>query len=83
MLVLISDRTEELRLAGVRRDFVANVSHELKTPIGALTLLSEAIEAAADDRPDAGGSGGLMGADDPCDRSDGPAARTAHPQVRT
>lgn len=49
MLVLISDRTEELRLAGVRRDFVANISHELKTPIGALTLLSEAIEAAADE----------------------------------
>ncbi|WP_347754363.1 ATP-binding protein [Agrococcus sp. ProA11] len=49
MLVLVSDRTEELRLAGVRRDFVANISHELKTPIGALSLLSEAIEAAADD----------------------------------
>lgn len=49
MLVLVSDRTEELRLAGVRRDFVANISHELKTPIGALTLLSEAIEAAADE----------------------------------
>lgn len=49
MLVLVSDRTEELRLAGVRRDFVANISHELKTPIGALTLLSEAIEAAAEE----------------------------------
>lgn len=49
MLLLIADRTEELRLAGVRRDFVANISHELKTPIGALTLLSEAIEAAAEE----------------------------------
>ncbi|WP_413316733.1 ATP-binding protein [Agrococcus sp. 1P02AA] len=49
MLVLVADRTEELRLAGVRRDFVANISHELKTPIGALTLLAEAIEAAAED----------------------------------
>ena len=47
MLVLAADRTEELRLAGVRRDFVANISHELKTPIGALTVLAEAIEAGA------------------------------------
>lgn len=49
MLVLAADRTEEMRLDGVRRDFVANVSHELKTPIGAISVLSEAIEAAAAD----------------------------------
>ncbi|MEV7528219.1 sensor histidine kinase [Agrococcus sediminis] len=49
MLVLAADRTEELRLAGVRRDFVANISHELKTPIGAVAVLAEAIEAAAED----------------------------------
>ena len=46
------DMTETRRLELVRRDFVANVSHELKTPVGALTLLAEAIQEAADD-PDA------------------------------
>ena len=38
-----ADVTESHRLARVRRDFVANVSHELKTPIGALQLLAEAL----------------------------------------
>ncbi|WP_312882567.1 sensor histidine kinase [Micromonospora polyrhachis] len=38
-----SDATESHRVARVRRDFVANVSHELKTPIGALQLLAEAL----------------------------------------
>jgi two-component system sensor histidine kinase SenX3 len=47
--LLLSDLTESRRLEAVRRDFVANVSHELKTPVGALTLLAEAIEEAADD----------------------------------
>jgi len=50
--LLLSDETEQRRLEAVRRDFVANVSHELKTPVGALTLLAEAIQDAADD-PDA------------------------------
>jgi two-component system sensor histidine kinase SenX3 len=40
------------RLDSIRRDFVANISHELKTPIGALSILSEAVLGAADD-PDA------------------------------
>lgn len=48
-LILIDDRTEAVRVESVRRDFVANVSHELKTPIGAVTLLTEAITEAADD----------------------------------
>jgi len=49
MLVLVEDRTHERRVEAIRRDFVANVSHELKTPVGALTLLAEAIGEAADD----------------------------------
>ncbi len=52
VLVLVDDHTETRRVEEVRRDFVANVSHELKTPIGALQLLAEAVGGAADD-PDA------------------------------
>ena len=48
-LVLIFDDSEFRRLDAVRRDFVANISHELKTPIGALSLLSEAVMGASDD----------------------------------
>lgn len=48
VLVLIADESEARRIDAVRRDFVANVSHELKTPIGALGLLSEAILGAKD-----------------------------------
>lgn len=50
--VLVEDITDAHRLDAVRRDFVANVSHELKTPVGALSLLAETLFAAADD-PDA------------------------------
>ena len=50
-LILLSDESEARRVEAVRRDFVANVSHELKTPIGALGLLSEAI-LGAKDQPD-------------------------------
>ncbi|MBX3089448.1 MAG: two-component sensor histidine kinase [Cryobacterium sp.] len=48
-LLLAEDRTESHRLDAVRRDFVANISHELKTPIGAVSLLAEALQAAAKD----------------------------------
>ncbi len=47
--VLIFDDSEFRRLDSVRRDFVANISHELKTPIGALSILSEAVLEASDD----------------------------------
>ncbi len=49
VLLLVEDRTEALRVDAVRRDFVANVSHELKTPVGAVALLSEAMIDAAGD----------------------------------
>ncbi|WP_284251131.1 sensor histidine kinase [Litorihabitans aurantiacus] len=52
VLVLVEDRTAQIRLDDVRRDFVANVSHELKTPVGAIALLAETLTEAADD-PDA------------------------------
>jgi two-component system sensor histidine kinase SenX3 len=44
-----TDESEAVRLEATRRDFVANVSHELKTPVGALALLAEAVIDAADD----------------------------------
>lgn len=47
-LVLIDDVSEAQRVDAIRRDFVANISHELKTPIGALSLLSEAVAGASD-----------------------------------
>jgi two-component system, OmpR family, sensor histidine kinase SenX3 len=49
VLVLLSDESEAQRVHEVRRDFVANISHELKTPIGALSLLSEAVLGAKND----------------------------------
>ncbi|GIE97836.1 sensor histidine kinase [Paractinoplanes rishiriensis] len=61
-----ADVTESHRLARVRRDFVANVSHELKTPIGALQLLAEALldatELSASSAPDHDGSSVRSGA---------------------
>jgi two-component system sensor histidine kinase SenX3 len=49
VLLLAEDQTAVRRLDAVRRDFVANVSHELKTPVGALALLAEAMSGSADD----------------------------------
>jgi two-component system sensor histidine kinase SenX3 len=49
VLALLEDRTRERRVEAVRRDFVANVSHELKTPVGAIRLLSEAVSDASED----------------------------------
>ena len=49
VLALVEDRTAERRVEAIRRDFVANVSHELKTPVGAIKLLAEAVQQAADD----------------------------------
>jgi two-component system, OmpR family, sensor histidine kinase SenX3 len=49
VLALLKDESEAQRVHEVRRDFVANISHELKTPIGALSLLSEAVLGAKDD----------------------------------
>lgn len=49
LIVLFSDSTAAKRLEATRRDFVANISHELKTPIGAISLLAETIEDCADE----------------------------------
>ena len=47
--LLLLDVTESRRIEDVRRDFMANVSHELKTPVGALSLLAEAMQDASND----------------------------------
>lgn len=49
VLLLADDRTEAHRLDEVRRDFIANISHELKTPIASVSLLAEALDHAADE----------------------------------
>jgi two-component system sensor histidine kinase SenX3 len=48
-VVFAHDQSDYARMEATRRDFVANVSHELKTPVGAMTLLAEALLASADD----------------------------------
>ncbi|MGZ0713065.1 sensor histidine kinase (plasmid) [Coraliomargarita sp. W4R53] len=50
-LLVLRDITEQERVEQMRRDFMENTSHELKTPVGAVSLLAEAIESAADDPP--------------------------------
>ena len=49
VILTLEDRTEARRLDETRRDFVANISHELKTPIGAISLLAETLQGATDD----------------------------------
>lgn len=49
LVVFADDLGEEQRVNAMRRDFIANVSHELKTPIAAISLLSEAVLEAADE----------------------------------
>jgi two-component system, OmpR family, sensor histidine kinase SenX3 len=48
VIAIIEDVSERRRLEEIRRDFVANVSHELKTPIGALGLLAETLTVEPD-----------------------------------
>ncbi len=49
VLLLAEDHTQARRVEEIRRDFVANISHELKTPVGGISLLAEAIQDARDD----------------------------------
>ena len=49
VLLLVEDRSKAARVEEIRRDFLANVSHELKTPVGGIALLAEAIVDAHDD----------------------------------
>ncbi|UXA18647.1 cell wall metabolism sensor histidine kinase WalK [Mycobacterium sp. SMC-4] len=48
-VIYVDDQSEQARMEATRRDFVANVSHELKTPVGAMSVLAEAVLASADD----------------------------------
>lgn len=52
LLLLLSDRTEERRIEELRRDFVANASHELKTPVTGIQSLADALGVVVHDQPD-------------------------------
>lgn len=52
ILVLLTDRTEEHRVEQLRRDFVANTSHELKTPVSAIQTLAEALAVVVEEQPE-------------------------------
>jgi two-component system, OmpR family, phosphate regulon sensor histidine kinase PhoR len=54
IVVTMTDITQRRRLEVLRRDFVANASHELKTPVAALRVLAETLLTALPDDPDAG-----------------------------
>lgn len=49
VFVVAADESAAARVEAIRRDFIANVSHELKTPIGSISLLAEAVVDGADD----------------------------------
>jgi two-component system, OmpR family, sensor histidine kinase SenX3 len=48
-VIYVDDDSEVVRVEATRRDFVANVSHELKTPVGAMGVLAEALLESVDD----------------------------------
>lgn len=53
VLMVMHDETERVRVDRIRKDFVANVSHELKTPLAGLSLLASTLQQALDDDPEA------------------------------
>jgi two-component system, OmpR family, phosphate regulon sensor histidine kinase PhoR len=55
IVVTMTDITQRRRLEALRRDFVANASHELKTPVAAVRVLAETLLTALPDDPEAGG----------------------------
>ena len=52
VLLLVTDRTEEHRVEELRRDFVVNASHELKTPVTSIQALAEALSVVCHEQPD-------------------------------